>query len=199
MKINRKKLESAVEQRLRAEASAWAEQVRQPVKNRVQLHDRNPTMGRSRSSGAWKQWSVLSAAVVLIGLVWWNLTPSTGNTDAIVALRPIASASAEDLATLRATNHAIRKVFGSAAQSTRTAVGRRMEEVNQIALTSDSLKLADASGDSVRRWAREPGRQYLAAAQWLDGRLGLLGDSSLSAAKRLLGKEDRPAASASDG
>lgn len=193
--------ESPIEQRLRAEASAWAKQVQQQDGPHVELNKSVAVESRSSRTAAWSQWNVLTAAVVLLaaGLTWWNWYPAQSDSETQIAMRPVASASAEDLATLRATNHAIQKVFGSAAQTTRTAVGRRLDEVNQISLTGDSLKLADASGETVRQWAREPGRQYLAAAQWLNGRLDLLGDSSLTAAKRLLGQQNSLPPESTDG
>ncbi len=83
-------------------------------------------------------------------------------------------------------------MFGTAAENARKAVDSRLGEVNMLAIQSDSLAsltISAESGTTIREWALEPGRRYGAAAQWFDSRLGQLGDSSLTAARRLLNRE----------
>lgn len=196
MNESRKRL-TPLEHRLRSEAAAWAEHVEQQP--RLSTPKRLPQKHRRRRLIT--QCCVLAASllVIAVGLSLWP--PVTlDNTAKNVAVQPIEEKQTDaggtvaedlDLAALQATNTAIQKVFGAAAENARIAVDRQLGEVSKLAVQSDSLAsltISSKSGDTIRKWALEPGRRYGAAAQWFDSRLGQLGDSSLSAARRLLNR-----------
>ncbi|GAB5406313.1 MAG: hypothetical protein Aurels2KO_45440 [Aureliella sp.] len=183
---NKPKELSPLEKRLRNEAAAWAEQVQNQPR---------PTDSASRRRGARRmaaaQWSALACSLLFIvaGAAYW-LRPSPAPTQ-ISQAEPAETADEIDLAALQATNVAIQQVFGSAAKNTHRVVDRQLNEVNWLKKRGNavnSVSLKSQSRDTIRKWALEPGRQYGAAALWFDSRLGQIGESSLSAARRLLNR-----------
>lgn len=188
---------SPLEQRLRNEAAAWAEQVHNQPSS---VPPPQPLVDRRRWAPR-RHLGVLACSLALaaVGIAYWY-QPSQMTTVSQAEQAEVANQaeviSQADLAALQATNTAIQKVFGSAAENTRKAVDRQLLEVNRLANESNminSVSLKTSSSDAIRKWALEPGRRYGAAAQWFDSRLAKLGDSSLSAARRLLNRDAQQA------
>ncbi len=176
---------SPLERRLRSEAAAWSQQVQKQPQRALPPSNYS---SRRRTSA---HWVVLACSFLLavVGLAY--RFQSNPISPQIRQSAQTHAVSQSDIAALQATNVAIQKVFGSAAENTRKAVDRQLVSVNRLANQSsfiNSVSLKAQPGDAIRKWALEPGRQYGAAAQWFDTRLDQLGDSSLSAARRLLNR-----------
>ncbi|HBE71742.1 MAG TPA: hypothetical protein DDW52_26665 [Planctomycetaceae bacterium] len=200
---------SQLETRLRNEAAQWADHVSAGGKSVVpasgRIAENTPTLN-------WYQAASIAAGITLMFVGGWllsgNFSPEGTSSQQAMSetpsplvsgrvLDPTSDANPDahgvDLETLQVTNRALQSVIARAARGTQDAVELSINEIAVLDSTASLGELSQSSSQAIRNWAREPGRQYGAAAKWFDGSLLALSDSSVETARRML-FSDKPLA-----